>query len=170
MFFLCRGFHLELGGGVDEVSGKAFSGLLHLSSGIVEGLQDGADSSLLTKSSQLVKNFLPPLLQHGGINKGPGLLDAVQIKGDTSCGFSGKAKATQSLSLEGPWYSDVAVVFKLWRSSNKEASQCRDCPRLKGSPCMACYFMFTRYGRKKHIAVAFGSIALPGGQGKNFEV
>jgi len=30
----------------------------------------------------------------------PGLLDAVQIKGDTSCGFSAKAKATQPLSLK----------------------------------------------------------------------
>ena len=33
--------------------------------------QNGANSSLLTKSSQLVKDFLPPLLQHVGINKGP---------------------------------------------------------------------------------------------------
>lgn len=30
----------------------------------------------------------------------PGLLDAVQIKGDASCGFSAKAKATQPLSLQ----------------------------------------------------------------------
>lgn len=33
--------------------------------------QDGADSSFLTKSSQMVKDFLPPLLHLGGINKGP---------------------------------------------------------------------------------------------------
>ena len=33
--------------------------------------QDGANSSLLTKSSQLVIHFLPPLLQHVDINKGP---------------------------------------------------------------------------------------------------
>lgn len=30
----------------------------------------------------------------------PGLLNAVQIKGDTSCGFSAKAKATQPPSLQ----------------------------------------------------------------------
>lgn len=153
-----------------EVSGKTFSGLLHLFPGPLEGLKDGANSSLLTKSSQLVKNFLPPLLQHGGVNKCPGLLDAVQIKGDTSCGFSTKAKATQPLSLEGPWYSDIAVVFKLRRPSDEEAPQCRDGPRLEGSPRVACYCMSSRHGRKKQIAVAFSSKALPGVQRKNLEV
>lgn len=44
--------------------------------------------------------------------------------------------------LEGPWYSDVAVVFKLWRTSDKEAPQCGDCPRLKGSPRVARYGLF----------------------------
>lgn len=45
--------------------------------------------------------------------------------------------------LEGPWYSDITVVFKLWRTSNEEAPQSGDCARLKGSPCMACHCMFT---------------------------
>lgn len=159
-----------LGGGVDEVSGKTFSGILHFFPGPLEGLQNGANGSLLTKSSQLFQDFLPPLLHHCGINKGSGLLDAVQIKGDTSCGFCAKAKATQPLSLEGPGYSDIAGVFEFRRSSDKEAPQRGDCPRLKGSPRMASYCMFTRHGRKKQIAVAFSSVALPGVQREDLKV
>lgn len=108
---LCGWFKLELRHAVDEIFGKSFSSLLHLSPGPLEGLwwvksnkfkkkktedsendflsrkkttirllqgsfflnftQDGANSSLLTKSSQLVIHFLPPLLQHVDINKGP---------------------------------------------------------------------------------------------------
>lgn len=45
--------------------------------------------------------------------------------------------------LECSRYSDIAEIFELGGTTDEEAPQLRNCPRLKRPPCLACYSMFT---------------------------
>lgn len=93
----------ELGGhgsqGAHEVLGKAFSGLLHAAPGSTEGLQHIVSGTLLAKSVQTIQHTTHPLSERIRLHKGPGLLQAVQAEGDTTCGLCAEPKAAQTLSL-----------------------------------------------------------------------
>lgn len=95
------------GRSVDKVLGKTLPCFLHPAPCPLESLQNIVDRALLAEASQSVQYTLHALPQGTVLQKGFGLLQAIEPERDAPCGLCPETKAAEVLSLEGRWYPDV---------------------------------------------------------------